>query len=138
MTGGTKAFRFERIVMSDRSATFRGEITPARNHRIVSEAWNATQKESSKFWWEPVRRSVVRFAGVDEKTMDTNILWAKEWAGTSNGDEVPTPKQVEVAKSAARRMPVVITYVVRSGHRRVLRTEDHKVSFFGCILDSEY
>lgn len=126
--GTQKVFRFDRVVFSDRSAAFRGELCPGRNQRIVSEAWEPTRNESSKYWWEPVRRSVLRFAGVDQKTIDTNVLWAKEWDGTSNGDEAPTDKQIEVAKTASRRMPVVITYVVRSGNRRAMIKEDHEVS----------
>ncbi|KAG8952904.1 hypothetical protein FRC04_003355 [Tulasnella sp. 424] len=121
-----RAFRFDRVVFSDRSAAFRGELCPSRNQRIVSEAWHATRKESSKFWWEPVRRSVLRFAGVEQKTIDQNVIWAKEWNGNSNGDDFPTAKQIEVAKTASRRMPIVITYVVRSGNRRAMIKEDHE------------
>ncbi|KAG8959901.1 hypothetical protein FRC00_001135, partial [Tulasnella sp. 408] len=66
------------------------------------------------------------FAGVDQKTIDANVLWAKEWDGTSNGDVEPTDKQIEVAKTASRRMPIVITYVVRSGNRRAMIKEDHE------------
>ncbi|KAG9051705.1 hypothetical protein FS837_000095 [Tulasnella sp. UAMH 9824] len=124
--GTQKVFRFDRVVFSDRSAAFRGELCPSRNQRIVSEAWEPTRNESSKYWWEPVRRSVLRFAGVDQKTIDTNVLWAKEWDGTSNGDVEPTDKQIEVAKTASRRMPIVITYVVRSGNRRAMIKEDHE------------
>lgn len=125
--GAQKVWRFEQLLLADRSATFRGNITPGRNSRIVSEAWEATKEEASKWWWEPVRRSVLRFAGVDQKTMDLPVMWEKEFDTVSNGDVKLTDKEVEVAKTASRRMPVVITYVVRGGNRRAMVKEDHEV-----------
>ncbi|KAG8929799.1 hypothetical protein FRC01_003755 [Tulasnella sp. 417] len=121
-----KAFRYDRVVLSDRSAAKRGIYWQKQNGRIASEAWQATKNESSRYWWEPVRRSVLRYAGVEQKTIDMNVLWAKEWNGVSNGDEVPTDQQIEVAKTASKRMPIVITYIVRSGTRRIMKKEDHE------------
>ena len=114
--------------MSDRSASFRGEICPSSTQRIVSEAFEVTRKTSSRWWWEPIRRSFLRVAGVEDKVMDIAVRWSEKWDGSSNGEVMPNDKQKQVAMSAHKDANVVVSYIVRQPPRRSLRPADHLVS----------
>ncbi|EJD52644.1 hypothetical protein AURDEDRAFT_55651 [Auricularia subglabra TFB-10046 SS5] len=97
--GGKRAFVFERVLLADRSAAFRGEWCGAKTQRIAAEAYEAVKPHASKWWWEPMRRSVLRFAGVPEETLD---------------------------RALQDKPPVVINYISRQGgDRRKLIDADH-------------
>ncbi|KAG8963271.1 hypothetical protein FRC00_007025 [Tulasnella sp. 408] len=117
-------WRFENMLIADRGASFRYEKVPGRNHRTAWSAWEGTQNVSSRWWWEPVRRSVLRAAHVDEKIVDRPSIWA-DWKGSFIGDYPPTQKDLSIIKEAHQLAPVVITYVSRqNGGRRLLRDDD--------------
>lgn len=62
--------------------------------------------------------------------MDLPMMWTKDWKTVSNGDVKLTDKEVQVGMSAAKRMPIVVTYIVRNGKRRGMIKEDHEVRRF--------
>ncbi|KAH7108116.1 hypothetical protein BKA62DRAFT_739997 [Auriculariales sp. MPI-PUGE-AT-0066] len=100
---GDRAWVFERVLLADRSAAFRGESCGGKTQRIASEAYEYVQNKTTKYWWEPMRRSVLRFAGVDEAILD---------AGVNYGTE--------------EQQPIVISYISRQGgDRRKLKDKDH-------------
>ncbi|KZV95099.1 hypothetical protein EXIGLDRAFT_610959 [Exidia glandulosa HHB12029] len=101
---GQRAWVFERVMLTDRSASFRGEFCGGRNQRIASEAYEAVKDRASKWWWEPMRRSVLKFAGVEDDIMDLSLRY--------NSLEKPKP---------------VISYISRqAGGRRMLIEKDHE------------
>lgn len=121
---GMKAFRFSNLILSDRSASFRGELCPGNTDRIASEAYEATKGISSRWWWEPIRRRVLRFSGVEKHIMDRSVMWDGVWRGGLDvEDEEEDPEAVELA---SKRYPIVVSYIVRT-NRRMLRPEDHQV-----------
>ncbi|KAG8900641.1 hypothetical protein FRB99_005834 [Tulasnella sp. 403] len=124
---GEKVWRFDKLLIADRSASFRGHLTPGKTQRIVSETYEATREESSRWWWEPFRRSVLRFAGVDHNTIDLPTKWAKDWPSIAEDDVKFGEKEQQVAREASKRMPIVISYIVRNGRRRSMRKADHEL-----------
>lgn len=111
--GTTKAWRFDRVLLIDRSASFRAPTTGYYTHRTAGASFFATVDKASPYWWETVRRKVLGFAGVPNEVMD--------WSITE--PEV----QKEVGMVDAKPAPVVVTYVSRQGWRRRLIEEDHKL-----------
>lgn len=122
-----KVWRFDRLLLADRSSAERGPYTPGKTSRIVSEAYFATKNESSHWWWEPVRRSILRFSGVEQKVMDISLEWAKKWNSVPFGKPNMTEQDLAIVANAAKDMQVVITYIVRVGHRRGMIKDDHEV-----------
>ncbi|THH20808.1 hypothetical protein EW146_g634 [Bondarzewia mesenterica] len=101
-----RAWWFDRVLLADRSAAFRGEECGSRTQRTASEPMAAV--DVPRGWWEPVRRNVLRFAGVDEGTLDIGV-------------------RADVRKEGGRvQEEVVVTYVSRQGVRRHLVEEDHE------------
>lgn len=112
------------MLIADRGASFRYEKVPGRNHRTAWSAWEGTQNVSSRWWWEPARRSALRAAHLDEKIIDRPSIWA-DWKGSFIGDYPPTQKDLATIKEAQRLAPVVITYVSRqNGGRRLIKDDD--------------
>ncbi|KAG8997402.1 hypothetical protein FRB94_007679 [Tulasnella sp. JGI-2019a] len=120
-TSTAKAFRFTNVVLADRSASMRGAICPGKTNRIASEAWEVVKDINSQWWWEPVRRSALRFAGVDRAVMDLPVMWDGVWTG--GRDVAADTRALSLALEA---MPIVISYIVRSSTRRSLVAEDHR------------
>lgn len=113
-----RAWHFDTVLLTDRSAAFRGVICGTQVHRTAGEAFHHMRKlgRLSKWWWEPVRRAVLRFADIDEHTLDIGVRAAE---------------QAEKAKSGVAVVPgaeekIVITYIDRQGVRRHLIDEDHE------------
>ena len=101
---GNRAWVFERVLLADRSASFRGDSCGGKTQRIASEAYEHVKNQTSKHWWEPMRRSVLRFAGVEEPILDAGVLY--------NTD---------------KQQPIVINYISRQGgDRRKLIDKDHE------------
>ncbi|KZT10592.1 uncharacterized protein LAESUDRAFT_809546 [Laetiporus sulphureus 93-53] len=117
-----RAWHFDTVLLTDRSAAFRGEACGSRTQRIAGEALEHAQKVGTlaKYWWEPVRRSVLRFAGVGERTMDIGVR--VDAAASARGRTSP---QQHAANAAPLDTPVVVTYVSRQGSRRHLIGADH-------------
>jgi hypothetical protein len=109
---------FDTVLLSDRSAAFRGLECGERTQRTAAEAVNGVVKRAGRTgflergWWEPVRRNVLRFAGENERTLDvgTRAFMQAEHGTPPNGG-------VE---------EVVVTYISRQGVRRHLIPEDHE------------
>jgi hypothetical protein len=116
-----KAFVFERAILVDRSAAFRGPWT-APTSRTVAGATHFGN--ASRWWWEPVRRQVLRFSGVEDDVLDRNlegygavdpVKWEK--GGVDEGKYTPIAKP-------GKYKPVV-TYISRQNSRRRLTKECH-------------
>ncbi|TFY54992.1 hypothetical protein EVJ58_g8531 [Rhodofomes roseus] len=118
-----RAWHFDTLMLTDRSAAFRGESCGSRNQRIASEAVEHMEKQGtlSKWWWEPLRQAVLRFAGVDQETLEIGVK-ADAVAARKDGAEVDWAGSTSLSKP----QPIVITYINRQGARRHLIDEDHQ------------
>ncbi|KAG9005437.1 hypothetical protein FRB93_009743 [Tulasnella sp. JGI-2019a] len=118
---GLSAFRFANVVLSDRSASFRGNLCPGRTNRIASEAYEVTTSTSSQWWWEPIRQSVLKLSRVEKSIMERSVMWDGVWKwGLDFVDKNP-----QTLELALKSTPIVISYIVRT-NKRMLRPEDHK------------
>ena len=128
---GDRAYHFGTVLIADRSAAFKGKLCGGTNQRIAAEAyeplWDGGRIQ--KEWWEPVRREVLRFAGVEESTIGLGIEIDEVWEGEREravkalrGDRNTLFVQVPIAKEKA-----VITYISRQATRRRLIQEDHEL-----------
>lgn len=111
---GDKAFVFHNVVLADRSASFRGRICGSQNQRIAAEALRAVEDRTTRWWWEPIRRAVLRFAEVQEDVINLGINNVATFA-----PELTTPEE-------RKEWPIVITYINRQGGRRYLIESDHE------------
>jgi hypothetical protein len=113
-----RAWWFDTILLADRSAAFRGPECGERTQRTAAEAVKGVVPREShtgfleRGWWEPVRRNVLRFAGVSEHILD---IGKRAFKRTSFGS--PTTGGVE---------EVVVTYISRQAVKRHLVAEDHE------------
>lgn len=108
-----RAWHFDKVLLTDRSAAFRGVICGTQVHRTAGEAFHYMRNlgQLSKWWWEPVRRAVLRFADVGDEVLDIGVRAAER---AERGVTVPGPDE-----------KIVITYINRQGVRRHLIDEDH-------------
>jgi hypothetical protein len=113
-----RAWWFDTVLLADRSAAFRGPECGERTQRTAAEAVKGVVSRESRTgflergWWEPVRRNVLRFAGVSEHIMD---IGKRAFKRASYGS--PRAGGVE---------EVVVTYISRQAVKRHLVTEDHE------------
>ncbi|KAH9961257.1 hypothetical protein BC827DRAFT_1203501 [Russula dissimulans] len=113
-----RAWWFDTVLLADRSAAFRGKECGERTQRTAAEAVKGVVERAGRTgflergWWESVRQNVLRFAGVDTRTLDTG---ARAFKRTSRG----APRTGGVEK-------VVITYVSRQNVKRHLIPDDHE------------
>lgn len=134
-----RAWHFDTVLLSDRSASFKGALCGSQNQRIASEATEHMRKAGNltKLWWEPIRRGVLRFAGVDERTLDIGVKAdavvagrnkLKPFAGLNNHHEEGNAAAVAAAGTKASGLSdknIVITYISRQSSRRHLLEDDH-------------
>ena len=112
-----RAWWFDTVLLADRSAAFRGPECGERTQRTAAEAIKGVVERAGRTgflergWWEPVRRGVLRFAGVSSRTLDVGSRAFKRVDRGSLRDG-----GVE---------EVVVTYITRQGVRRHLIEEDH-------------
>ena len=115
----------ERALYADRSAAFRGPHTESTSRTVASALYVGT---ASRWWWEPIRRQILRYAGVDEDVIDRNLegygavdpsIRAAETAALGPGVTVFEP----LAPSGGYRH--VVTYISRQSSRRRLTPESH-------------
>lgn len=126
-TAPRRAWHFDTVLFSDRSASFRGPICGSQTQRIAAEATEHMRKAGNltKLWWEPVRRAVLRFAGVDERIQNVGVRADAYMAGRTGllaGQAEGTGTR---ATSGMRDSEVVITYISRQASRRHLLDPDH-------------
>jgi len=110
--GSAKAWRFDRVLLVDRSAAFRGLATGYYTHRTAGSAFVSNKETASPYWWEAVRRRVLGFAGVPNAMLDYAIN---------------DPKVQRKLNIKSKSPPVVVSYLSRQGWRRRLIEEDHKL-----------
>lgn len=112
-----RAWWFDTVLLADRSAAFRGPECGERTQRTAASAVQGVVPRESRTgflprgWWEPVRRNVLRFAGVTEHLLDTGTRAFKR---ASRG----TPRNGGVEE-------IVVTYITRQAVKRHLIPEDH-------------
>ena len=137
-TAGTgwraRAWHFDKVMFSDRSAAFRGEVCGAQVHRTAGESVHHMYRigNLTKLWWEPVRRGVLRFAGVDDETLDIGVRVEegalsrvkKPLAGLVGAGGVGVGGKGSGGE-VAKRQDIVVTYISRQGARRHLIEEHH-------------
>lgn len=75
---GDKAWMYDRVLLNDVAAASRGSVVYAQERSTAAEAFEATVETSSPFWWEPVRRSVLMFVGVEQTTLDIALHGPEE------------------------------------------------------------
>ncbi|KAJ7591263.1 hypothetical protein C8J56DRAFT_558290 [Mycena floridula] len=108
---GNRAWHFPLVLLTDRSASHRGEICGSKTQRIAAEAWSFMKSqrllagEKVGGWWEPVRAAVLRYAGAPAAS-DMAIYSQSE-------GRLPMPEKI------------VITYISRQGGRRRLTDQAH-------------
>ncbi|KAH9858516.1 hypothetical protein C2E23DRAFT_4452 [Lenzites betulinus] len=122
-----RAWHFDVALFSDRSAAFRGPICGSQTQRIAAEATEHMRRAGNltKLWWEPVRRAVLRFGGVEERIQDIGVKADGFVAGSA---QMPGAGEVAAtgrAASGLRDSEVVITYISRQASRRHLLDPDH-------------
>lgn len=112
-----RVYVLERAVLADRAAA--GESGAfGRSWRIIASAMEDVQ--ASRYWWAPLRRSVLEFSGVP-----------REWIvgpSTANGIGAGSGSNGLVdLETRKRNRETVITYISRQGWgRRMLRPGDHE------------
>ncbi|WWD20713.1 hypothetical protein CI109_105189 [Kwoniella shandongensis] len=115
-----KAYLLERALLADRSAAFRGEWTGSTARTVASSLHVGT---TSNWWWEPIRRQVLRYSGVPESIISRNL----EGYGALDPIKTVGPgvNVVEPLAPQGTYTPV-ITYISRQNSRRRLTKESHE------------
>ncbi|WWC92261.1 uncharacterized protein L201_007215 [Kwoniella dendrophila CBS 6074] len=115
-----KAFMLEKALLADRSAAFRGEWT-GPTARTVASALHVGS--TSKWWWEPIRRQILRYSGLQESIISRNL----EGHGATDPVSLNGPgvDVVEPLAIQGNYLPV-ITYISRQSSRRRLTKESHE------------
>jgi hypothetical protein len=114
------AFVLERALLADRSAAFRGPYTDATARTVASALHVGT---ASRWWWEPVRRQILHYAGVAEEVLDRN-LEGYGAVDVSTFRPGPGMASLEPLAPPGTYTPVV-TYISRQSSRRRLTAESH-------------
>lgn len=129
--GRPKAFVLERALLADRSAAFRGPYT-GPTARTVASAYQVGT--ASRWWWEPIRRQMLRYCSVSEEIIDRahEGYGAVDPADTASRQstltgEEPGPGVVALKPLSPQGnyLPLV-TYISRQNSRRHLTEESHK------------
>ena len=116
-----RAWHFPMLLLTDRSAAFRGVFCGSKTHRTASEALEFVKERNQLVgervggWWDPIRHAIWRFAGVNPvDTYAINAQSLDSLAGAPAELALPMPDKV------------IITYISRQrGSRRKLVEDDH-------------
>jgi hypothetical protein len=128
-SGLEKAYIFPRAILADRSAAFRGHYT-ASTSRTVASAMHVG--DPGPWWWEPVRRQVLRFAGVEEEYLDIALEGygavdpAKLDSDPDFVKELTPPSREPLSSLEALGKKPLVTYISRQNSRRRLTPESHE------------
>jgi hypothetical protein len=124
---GSFAFMLDRAILVDRSAAFRGEWTGPVGRTVATAVHVGTV---SRWWWEPIRRQMLRYARVSEDIIARNLegLGAIDPATLKNPIFGGGPELIGDFKTLA---PIgsyqpVVTYISRQSSRRRLTAESHE------------
>ncbi|KAF8556341.1 hypothetical protein OG21DRAFT_1602307 [Imleria badia] len=113
-----RAWHFPYLLLTDRSAAFRGQLCGAQNQRTASESVDflisQSKLDKNGSWWRSVRNAVWRFAGVTADDEGSSFGKALD-----DGPLAPTPPDFEATGK------ILITYISRQSSRRHLIPEDH-------------
>ncbi|KAJ9123004.1 hypothetical protein QFC24_004043 [Naganishia onofrii] len=123
-SGKPKAYYFPKAILADRSAAFRGQACASTSRTVASAM---TLGESNRWWWEPVRRQVLRFAGTPEDVLNRN-QWGYGAVNpallSANPDLKAALGHPEVLQPA--NFKPLVTYISRQSSRRRLTPESHE------------
>jgi hypothetical protein len=122
-SGKPKAYYFPKAILADRSAAFRGPHCSSTS-RTVAEAMHVGQ--TNQWWWEPIRRQVLRFAGTPEDVINRN-LWGH---GAVNPATLDQDSELRSSLGEPELDPPadwrpLVTYISRQSSRRRLTPESH-------------
>ncbi|KAJ3827496.1 hypothetical protein F5880DRAFT_1211137 [Lentinula raphanica] len=113
-----RAFLFPLVLLVDRSAAFRDEMTGSHTQRTAAQAWEYMRShgklrgEKVGGWWEPVRSAVLRFIGIRDRTGGAKYVASTSASGSPS---LSSPEKI------------LITYISRqSGLRRKLTRASHE------------
>lgn len=126
-----RAWHFETVLLADRSASFKGVICGLQVQRTAAEAYYAMKNDGrlTKWWWEPLRRAVLKFAGVDQRILEIGTRVEKAENQKINiygdGSAIEGGDRNAQARAKFSKEKIVITYIERQGVRRHLIEEDH-------------
>jgi hypothetical protein len=126
-----RVWHFPTLLLTDRSAAFRGVECGSRVHRTAAEAFEQVRARGALMsgWWEPVRRGVLRFGGVEQRVMDLAAPLSIDPEASGVIDFGADGAALETERDAEHRriwsQDVVITYISRQGSRRHLIHDDH-------------
>jgi hypothetical protein len=123
--GRPKAYMLERALLADRSAAFYGEYT-APTSRTAANAMHVGT--TSRWWWEPIRRQILRYSGVEESVIERNLegIGAVDPATIDQAHLGLGPgNEYQPLKPTGSYTPVV-TYISRQKSRRRLTVESHE------------
>ncbi|KAI0067165.1 hypothetical protein BV25DRAFT_1067678 [Artomyces pyxidatus] len=113
-----RAWHFPTLLLVDRSASFRGQECGERTQRTAAEAIKGIVGDGNflpRGWWEPVRRSVLDFAGISDRVMEIGDRAFSRYG-----------RDPDAFGEAGGVEEVVVTYITRQGVRRHLVDEDHE------------
>ncbi|KAF5368301.1 hypothetical protein D9757_010526 [Collybiopsis confluens] len=130
-----RAFHFPLVLLVDRSAAFREDMSGSHTQRTAAQAWEYMRNhgrlrgERVGGWWEPVRDAVLRFAGVGDMTEEY-----REWESMLGGTEdAKVSSSSSSASSSSQKLSLplpkrpLVTYISRQGgSRRKLTAESHQ------------
>ncbi|KAJ9119173.1 hypothetical protein QFC22_003665 [Naganishia vaughanmartiniae] len=123
-SGKPKAYYFPKAILADRSAAFRGQACGSTSRTAASAMMLG---EPSRWWWEPVRRQVLRFAGTPEDILNRN-MWGYGAVNPAVLDANPDLKTAlghpEVVQPVGFKP--LVTYISRQSSRRRLTPESHE------------
>ncbi len=114
----------DKAILADRSAAFRGPYT-GPTARTVAGALQVGK--ASRWWWEPIRRQMLRYSGVSESIIDRNLegLGAVDPASREGTMIGPGITDLEPLSPPGEYVPLV-TYISRQNSRRRLTPEAHQ------------
>lgn len=120
-SGSAKAYMFDQAILADRSAAFRGQATGSTQRTFAS----ATRLgDPGRWWWEPVRRQVLRFAGTPEEILDKNLQGYGAIDPAVLDEDYALKQSVATSVQPFEGRPLV-TYISRQSSRRRLTAESH-------------
>ncbi|KAF7339005.1 hypothetical protein MVEN_01976700 [Mycena venus] len=119
-TSGDRAWHFPLLLLTDRSASHRGDVCGSQTQRIAAEAFVEMRRKNQLVglrvggWWEPVRSAVLRFAGAEVQLPDYSEQVVFDGDNAEGDPRLPMPAKI------------VITYISRqSAGQRKLTPESH-------------
>lgn len=114
----SKSFRFDTVLLVDRTVVSDDQDFLTVGHRVASTINQMRDSgRLSKWWWEPIRRAVVSFTGVDEMTVN---IGARAHGVIDERDQMKG-----IPLSARPFQNVEVTYINGQGSDHRLIDDDH-------------